>query len=160
MKKRKEWRDFTGVRRFTPSEFPEDPEKYSDPVLIHSLDDFAVVLGKAVHPSPAPGALARLDGSKTSRHYAVKRLSDGVDVFCRCSIFRAWATAMMRFGGVGVYFDTMYQGRPWPMLHLDKRQKKTIWFRDEQGQYHYPGTDLNFYQGLVERLAIPAMIGG
>ncbi len=154
--KRKKWRKLKGVRRFSPDEFPEDPEEHAEPGLIYSLDDFAVALGKIVHPSPAPGALARVDGSKTSRHYAVGRLVDGCDVFCNCSIFHAWTTALQlgEFNGIGVYFDTHFRGVAWPMLHLDKRRKKTIWFRDEHGEYHYPGTDPDFYQNLVKRLGM------
>ena len=90
------WKTLNGIRRFTPGEFPEDPEELAEPRLIYSLDDFAVALGRPVHPSPVPGALARLDGSETSRHYAVGRRSDAVDVFCACPIFKAWGTALLR----------------------------------------------------------------
>jgi hypothetical protein len=158
------WRKLKGIQRFIPSEFSEDPEKYADPELIYALDSFAIALGSPVHPSPAPGALARFDGSVTSRHYAINRRSDGSDVFCSCPIFKAWSTALQagEFNGIGVYFDTHYRGDSWPMLHLDMRPpgKRIVWFRDEEGRYHYPKTDPDFWQNLVDRLAVQVMMKG
>ncbi len=155
------WKTLKGIRRFKPGEFPENPEEHAEPGLIYALDDFAVALGKVVHPSPVPGALARLDGSETSRHYAMGRRSDAIDVFCACPIFQAWATALWcGWGGIGVCFDTRYRGGLWPMLHLDQRQEKLIWFRDEAGEYHYPITDLDFWQGLSRRLAVNVTMKG
>lgn len=147
------WSKYAGIVRFQPDEFPEDPERCADIFFLRQLDAFAVELGSAVYPSPVPGGLARFDGSKTSRHYAVNRLSDACDIFCNCSISKSWTTALQFFGGVGVYFDTHYRGGPWPMLHVDMRPKALVWYRDD-GKYHYP-SEPGFYQTLFEKLAKP-----
>lgn len=151
------WSKYAGINRFQPDEFLEDPERYADIFFLRQLDAFAIALDKAVYPSPVSGALARFKGSKTSRHYAIGRLSDACDIFCNCQISKAWTMALQFFTGVGVYFDTHYKGVSWPMLHVDSRPKTLIWYRDENS-YHYPG-EKNFYLTLFEKL-VTTVIGG
>lgn len=143
--------DWEKVKYFDPKidKFPEDPDVYADPKIIYAVDDYRGITGKPVHPSPVPGALARLDGSKTGRHYAVNRKSDAIDVFPEGDIRTNWMLAVTSglFGGVGLYPFTKYRGRDWPMLHLDCRPFKgeggkddftLLWLRDQHGQYWYP----------------------
>ena len=144
------------ITRFLPEEFPEDPETYAESFFLQRLNAFAVTLDSAVFPSPVPGALARFDGSKTSRHYAVKRKVDAVDIFCNCPAIKAWATALKFFNGVGIYFDTCYRSKAWPMLHVDLRPTSLIWYRDNK-KYYYPGADL-FYKGLAINLSQPIKV--
>ena len=141
--------DWSEVRYFYPAtdDFSEDPDQFADPELIYRLDYFREVLGKPVHVSPAPGAMARFDDdAKTSQHYAVGRKSTAIDVFPEGPIIDAWLVAITgRFGGVGVYFDTMYRGERKPMLHLDKRPRKkgaiTLWMRKD-GEYIYSRSEI------------------
>lgn len=146
------------VDYFHHDEFSEDPDLYADPSLIYMLDDFRTLLNSAIYPSPAKGALARFDGNPDSRHYAVDRKSDAVDIFVDSDIRHAWLLSMTsgQWGGVGVYFDTYYRDRKWPMLHLDLRPLTslsgiTYWFRD--GQYYSPSWKEEDRQHLFKLLA-------
>ena len=147
------WKKYNSITRFSPGEFHENPEEHADIFFMRQLDAFAVALESSVFPSPAPGSLARFDGSRTSRHYAVGRQSDACDIFCNCPITKAWTTALQFFTGVGVYFDTRFRGGPWPMLHVDMRPRALVWYRDD-GVYQYPGED-DFYQELFDLLDKP-----
>ena len=142
------------IRHFTPGEFSENPDEHAAPELIMALDQWREFLGFIVNPSPVSGALARFSGDSESRHYAVGRLSDAVDVFASCHIRQAWLSAMRSklWGGIGVYFDTQYQGKSRPMLHLDLRPGPTvIWYRINHvyGSPLTDGGDLQRLYGLL-----------
>lgn len=127
------------IKHFSPDEFSEDPDEHAAPELITALDQWRNFLSFRVDPSPASGALARFSGDKESRHYAVDRQSDAVDVFAECHIRNAWLSAFRSklWGGIGVYFDTQFEGKPHPMLHLDMRPGPTvIWYRVSQSYGH------------------------
>src|SRR5690554_5791004 len=112
--------DWSKVNNFKPSEFPEGVLDKLDASIICKLDAFREVLKCAVNPSPVASGFIREGGSETSRHYAVNRLSDAVDVFPSCDVFYAFVVAVQfGFTGIGIYFDTYYKGNPRPMLHLD-----------------------------------------
>ncbi len=141
------------VDYFAPDEFSENPNICADPYLIYALDKYRQILGKAVHPSPVKGALARFTGSPASRHFAAPssskpRLSIAIDVFCETDIFHAWTTALHSglWKGVGVYFDTQYKSQSWCMLHLDRRPIQTLWYRDNKT--YYTQKDKNFWNNL------------
>lgn len=124
--------DWSKVDCFTKAEFPEDPDKYADVFMIYSLDKLRDLLQQPIHVSPVSGALARFDnGADYSRHYAVNRKSDAIDIFCETNIFEAWSIAIRSglWGGVGVYFDTFYNNKRHCMLHLDKRPNNSLWYR-------------------------------
>jgi len=139
------WNDVT---KFSPSEFSEDPDKYADPALIVALQDQRLALGAIIHPSPAPGALARFSGSDTSRHYVGPkdrpvRKSDAIDLFTDAPAPNAFLSFLGSglWGAIGVYFDTKYNYKPHVMFHLDRRPRAgadipLIWYRVD-GQYHY-----------------------
>lgn len=131
--------DWSKIRHFKPDEFPEDPDAHAEPALITTLDHFRERLGVEVWPSKAKGALARNYGSPESRHYAVNRLSDAVDVFINMDPRAAWIRALrFGWGGVGIYFDThIAKGRPMVMFHLDLRPRLVYWYRS-RGRYGHP----------------------
>lgn len=130
---------FQGIRHFTPDEWPNGVLAHIDPALIGQLDELRERLGRPIYPSPLAGAWTRFDGSSTSRHYAVGRLADAGDVFPEGDIRDAWLAAQaLPFGGIGVYFDTTYQHKPWPMLHLDLRPERVLWARIGRTRYIYP----------------------
>lgn len=125
------------INHFSLDEFPENPLKYADPKLIISLDRLRELINLPIHPSPVKNALARFDGSKTSRHYAVGRLSDAIDVFIignKLEIFLKIIQSNL-FTGIGLYFDTHYRGNSQMMVHLDLREKPLMWYRDIEYNY-------------------------
>lgn len=130
---------FQKIRHFKPAEWPPGVLEHLDPALIGQLDELRQRLGRPIYPSPLAGAWARFDGSTTSRHYAVGRLSDAGDIFPAGDVREAWLIAQdLPFGGIGIYFDTLYQNRPWPMLHLDLRPNRVLWARVSRNRYIYP----------------------
>lgn len=148
--------DFGELDHFSADEFPEGVLMRMEADLILGLNEYRETLGHAVVPSPVLGGWYRLDGSVTSRHYAVNRLSDACDVFPRCDIRDALLVAMgcVWWGGIGVYLDTTGpSGHPEPMLHLDMRPDRVIWMRYE-GRYIYPlrseAERVEFWQRLGE----------
>lgn len=150
--------DWTKIKHFKASEFPEAPDQHADPRLIQELDAFREAFGGGVTPSPAKGALARFDGSATSRHYAVGRQSDAVDIFPKGEVRRAYdilAADGAPWGGIGIYPFT----HPSPMLHIDLRPlkssgAKTIWARDKDGTYIYPNVSEAARRRFEELLAL------
>jgi hypothetical protein len=135
------------IKNYKKDEFPKDPTKYANPELIIRLDKLRDFLGKPVYPSPVKNALARFSGSKTSRHYAVGRLSDACDVFIEGDKFEVYSKVLKSnlFTGIGLYFDTKYKNKPWMMMHLDLRENPLMWFRDIT--YYYPHQK-DFYKKL------------
>lgn len=144
---------FQGIRHFTPDEWPAGVLACIEPALIGQLDELRERLGRPVYPSPLAGGWVRFDGSPTSRHYAIDRRSDAGDVFPEGDIRDAWLIAQaLPFGGIGVYFDTYYQHRPWPMLHLDLRPERVLWARISRNRYIYPargGTERDLFFDLL-----------
>lgn len=123
--------NWNNVYKLSPGEFPEDPDKYAEPVLIYSLGDLRQFLQKRMFPSPVSGALARFGGSETSQHYVgpkndIQRKATGCDVFCEGVPFETYTIllASKLFNGIGIYLDTNGpDGMPWVMFHLDMRFK-------------------------------------
>jgi len=148
--------DFGAIEHFDAGEWPGDVLAHIDADLVLALNEYRDQLGCAVVPSPVVGGWYRTDGSVTSRHYAVDRLSDAGDVFPQCDIREALLVALGCdwWGGIGVYLDTTGpSGKPEPMLHLDQRPERVIWLRHE-GRYIYPmsspGAMAEFWKLLSE----------
>ncbi len=139
----------TKIKNFTKPEFPKGELKLAHPQLIITLDLLRDFIGWAIHPSPVKGALARLDGSKTSQHYAVYRLSTGIDVFIDTDPFEALIKILHSklFNRVGIYFDTRYDSKHHVMFHLDLKDQSLLWYRDEYG-YVY-SSEKDFYHKLL-----------
>jgi len=154
------------MKNFEPDEFSENPNEFAHPLLLSNLQKYRNILNEKIFPSKATGSLARFDGSNTSLHYIetdtvlkenilqYENLSKAVDCFCDTEIFHSWSVAVScgLWGGVGVYFDTKYNDKFCPMLHLDIRDKPLIWYRS-QGKYYYP-SDKDFYINLKSFLGI------
>lgn len=125
------------MRYFSKSEFPVGVLDYMDEQFLTVLDNFRHELGRPVHPSPLEAGWVRFDGSEKSRHYAVGRNSDAGDFFPTGDPLQAFLVACRHFSGVGIYFDTVRNGRSWCMIHGDTRPDFTIWARID-GEYVYP----------------------
>ena len=152
--------DFSRIRHFAPSEFPEGELPFTEQLLLETLDTWREAIGKPIHPSPVKGALARPEIAEGSEHAAKGRKSRAVDVFPEGNWFDAWISAVSfnGWGAVGVYFDTHFQDRPWAMLHLDIRPRgpngPLLWARIEKTQYVYPGknpAERRLFQELLSR---------
>jgi hypothetical protein len=136
--------DWDRIQYFAKDNFPEDPDKHADPDLLYKLDAFRTNWGYRIYPSPAPGALARIN-DPDSQHYSdgKGRLSRAVDVFPDCPGGVAFLAALASnlWEGIGLYLDTHFRNQPWDMLHLDLRsrpdQLALYWIR-RQGEYIYP----------------------
>lgn len=136
------------VPNFSSGEFSEDPDIYAYKHLIYSLQLARSELKVPVYPSPAPGALARTDErARRSMHYCNPEeglFSRAVDFFVEGNPVKALFVLLGggHFTRLGMYFDTFYDGKPWVMFHGDKypdySQHGFIWYRDENGVYHYP----------------------
>jgi len=150
--------DWSSIEHFMLSEFPSGVVEKMEPSFIHRLDLFRAKLGRKVFPSPLVGGWIRTDGSETSRHYigadGNQRLSDAVDVFPDCDLFYAMTVAIQcGFTGIGLYFDTQRNGKPWSMLHLDTRPGPlTIWTR-KYGEYEtiHPRPDGDFFKQVSSK---------
>jgi hypothetical protein len=110
---------------FEPSEFGEWSRKM-DRSLLLKLDDFRQRWGAPVHISPVDGALGRKTYSSSMHSYARLGRVCAADVFPQGMTPELFPTAytlakQAGFGGIGIYTDTKFQGRDWPMLHVDVR---------------------------------------
>lgn len=127
--------------------------------LILELQEFRTTTGIPIIPSPLQDGWWRDTGSKTSRHYAVGRLSDAGDMFAQKDrILTCWLQAIQwpAFGGIGLYTDTHGpDGTPWPMMHVDMRPysrgQKVLWVRDEN-EYINPRNQDEFWE-IVHTIA-------
>jgi len=146
------------LRYFSPSEFSEDIS-HASPALLESLDELRGLYGDKIYPSPVPGALARFEvADQDSQHYAGEgHKSKAVDWFPGGSVQKAWLMAVScgKFGGIGVYFDTHYEGRKWPMLHTDLRDRTPalLWYRMNGRYYYFQYNDehMQKFFGLMEK---------
>jgi hypothetical protein len=134
---------------FTNGEFPEDPDLYAHPVLLGNMQKTRNIVNCEMYVSTASGALARFDDdSNRSKHYAMNKYSEAIDVFFNCNPYKAFLMLLQSglWGGIGVYFDTERKGVKHVMFHLDLRNKKLMWFR-LGGKYFYQSQD-NFYKEM------------
>lgn len=132
------------IPNFRIHEFAENPVKYSDPHALICLQDLRIDVASSIYPSLANGAVARFDGSKTSRHYvdttlSIPKYSTAFDLFFKAD--PAWVFHKIlinpSFRGIGVYFDTRNnKGKDQIMFHVDTRIKETTWCRID-GEYFY-----------------------
>lgn len=141
---------------FDISEFKNCPHpELIDPRLIRSLDELRDRTGIPLHPSRHPMGWTRTTGSKTSRHYAVGRLSDAGDLFPAHSAVDVILAAhrMPAFGGFGLYLDTkISELQPGPMIHLDLRPgPERYWVRIESGDYVYHHKEPSQFWFAIER---------
>ncbi len=115
--------DWSRVRWFRPEEFGPHLDSM-DPRVIYAADQLREALGAPLRVSPAPGATARFNGNSQSRHYAVGRKSDAVDLLVPRSmplesVYRA-ALTVPSIGGIGLYPDWS----PTHGVHIDCRPRK------------------------------------
>jgi hypothetical protein len=128
-----------------------------DAALILALQSIRTTYGIPITPSPLQDAWSRTTGSKTSRHYAVGRLSDAGDVFPeREKILDLWLQVqeLDYIGGIGLYVDTKGpDGKPWPMMHIDLRPNRLLWTSDvvyKERKYYYFKQD--YFWEIVGRI--------
>lgn len=158
--------DWKTVYKLSAREFSEDPNEHAEPKLIYSLGFLRKLTNEKMFPSPAPGALARMEGRNSSQHFAVGRKSTASDVFCEgipiANVFSILSSKW--FNGVGIYIDTIGpDGLPWIMFHLDLRpigfdtETPLIWITEKEydfkkgktvTKYRYPQSDPKYWKLL------------
>jgi len=108
------------------------------PDYIYAMDYFRYTLDCPIYASPNPKAFVARDGhSKTSQHY----LGRAGDWFTHARLERVMM-ALARynpFTGIGIYFDTYFEGKPCLMLHTDLRISndaitKSWWIRNKHSE--------------------------
>ncbi len=115
--------DFSHIEGFSASEF-HNQLHLLDVRVIHMLVRLRGKIGR-IRISPAPGAVARASGSKTTMHYAEPEsgiLSEAIDIMpIDVDLETAYQAAMQdpAIGAVGVYPDWL----PLPGLHVDLRPR-------------------------------------
>lgn len=127
--------------------FPEFEEAgidldLTDADTILALQEIRKQAGVPIYPGRKQDNWGRLDGSKTSQHYAGCFPSLAGDVFpARGFAIRTWIGAqnVSNVKALGLYLDTNGQdGKPWIMMHYDLRRQPTriFWIRF-RGKYIY-----------------------
>jgi len=164
--------DWGLVPSFSPKEFSEDPNEFSDPKIIYLLQEARNKYQKRIFPSPVKGALARFGGSVTSQHYVgpspenITRYSTALDIFPEGTPFEFYTVLLSipGIGGIGVYLDTKgSDGKPWVMFHMDlrdisiERKVPLIWIciktwdvktKEEKNVYRYVQSEPAFWKLL------------
>lgn len=147
------------IKFFSPDEFPKGESGYIDEGAIKRYVSARKITRVPWWPSKVPGATARFDGSETSRHFAVGRLSDALDFFPGKEVDLPWFIFQLcssgLFGGIGVYFDTKgFEMSSDIMFHVDCRPCimgfPLLWYRDNQKYYYV--TNPKSFKGLCRRL--------
>lgn len=119
-----------------------------DARVVQALQVWRDLCGKPIALTPVPEGIFRTEGSPTSQHFAVGRLSTALDVF-PADPREAYLHALdvEAFRGIGLYLDT----RPSQMMHVDVRSgKRILWVRDK-GTYVYMHKEPERFMSLLGR---------
>lgn len=152
---------------FKRNEFPE-PLEQGDIRLLRELVNVREALGRPINPSPVSGAFARRGGSVDSQHYigrvgeeSILRQSTAIDFFAQAYPIAVLWTLMnnRKIGGIGVYFNGKYGGKPHVRWHMDIRPGRLIWRVDvdevdEKEVYTYitsPSQQAELLTDLIQR---------
>ncbi len=176
--------DWGLVPNFSPKEFAEDPNKFSDPKIIYLLQEARNRYQKRIFPSPVKGTVARFGGSPDSQHYVgpspenITRYSTALDIFPEGIPFEFYTILLgiQGIGGIGVYLHTKGpDGKPWVMFHKDLRdiaigrKFPLIWIcvkiwdiktKEEKNVYRYPQFEPVYWKLLSSpQMFIPKKFG-
>lgn len=156
--------DWSKITHFKQEEFPLDELGLLNKYVIEELDKVRESLGVPIKISPVEGAVIRHDdfgnhANRKSYHYfdhETGRLGQAIDVFL-CSLLPfvspmqviARVLGCSRFRGLGLYFDTILDGKPKLMLHLDLRHEPLVWIGKRMNlhrkrKYFYPSSTSEF----------------
>ena len=145
--------DWSLVRYFSAREFGGLLASV-DPRIIYAADAMRARLGAPLQISKAEGAIARFELSAApSRHYAVGRKSDALDLHpIGASLWACYRAALLvpAIGGFGVYPDWNTPG-----IHIDCRPRKpdgsmALWIGESvAGRQVYAGWDAARVQGMA-----------
>lgn len=133
--------DWGLVDNFAASEWKQNSSELYDLDfgVILMADRVRDAIGVSMYPSPVDGAFSRKYGSTTSRHYAVGKLSIAGDFFIpnmsAVEVLVRLYAMKDRPKGLGIYLDTIYNGVPCVMIHIDLREDEALWIRDG-GEYY------------------------
>jgi hypothetical protein len=132
--------DWTTTPYFKPEEWPDGTLEHMDGKLFEELFKLRAVSKKPMTPSPLYSAHVREVGNSRHSTQNYTRLSDATDMFLYSwkDAYTVWLQAVsMDFGGIGLYVDTVLDGKPRPMIHLDMRPNRILWIRHNKNEYVY-----------------------
>lgn len=138
----------------------EIPLNLIDARVILNLQKLRNIFGKPIVPTRVKAGWARIDGSRTSQHYALGRLSTAGDIFPELGYcMSCWLATQQipEIKGIGLYLDTNgIDGKFWPMMHFDlrKTEKRVFWIRDKGKYYTLGRNDAEFWQGISKLIEI------
>lgn len=138
--------DFNKINGFTVDEF-QGQLHLLDAQVIYTLATLRSLIGR-IRISPAPGAVARTQGSESTMHFAGNgRLSLAVDIMpLDVDLKTAYqaAKSISQIGAVGVYPDW----NPQAGLHIDLRKRKAAFKIAEWSGLKINGSQV--YRGVGE----------
>lgn len=144
---------FFSRREFPPGRLFDD----TDPEHFATVIRWREACGVPLNPSPwvsddgRSSGCCRFKGSPTSQHYARGRLAQAGDYFpAHARAMTAWLHAIRFFGGVGLYLDTQYNGRPRRMVHVDSRTGRPLWWVRKDRVYVYESVEPARFWKLIE----------
>lgn len=115
------------VRHFSPGEFRQ--LDHLNPSVIYAADALRQRIGLRLGVSPVTGAEARFGGNPNSRHYAIGRQSDALDLLFidgNANPAEVWAAALQipEIGGFGYYPGWRNaRGQVVGGIHIDTRPR-------------------------------------
>lgn len=115
-------------------EWPGDVLDYMTDGIVRTAQDVRGVSQVPMIPSPVEGAHIRFEDG-TSRHAVgvggTLRKADATDLYLvnNADAGRLWQAVqrVKSVGGFGLYFDTIYDGEPRVMFHIDNRNPRLLW---------------------------------
>lgn len=115
-------------------EWPGDVLDHMTRSIVITAQEVRSESGVPMIPSPVEGAHVRFEDG-TSRHAVgvsgTLRKSDATDLYLvdNADAGKLWQAAQRvnSVGGFGLYFDTVYDGEPRVMFHIDNRNPRLLW---------------------------------
>lgn len=117
-----------------PAEWPGNVLQYMTSRIISTAIKLRDKTNAPMIPSPISEAHVRFK-TGTSRHdvgsSGTMRKSDATDLYLgrNSDAPKVWriAQAMSEIGGLGIYFDTIYNNEPRILFHIDNRPDRLLW---------------------------------
>lgn len=161
--------DWGRVRYFKPNEFPLEELEFLNKYVVEELDKARDVIGIPVFVSPVKGAVVRFRENEQGYPFGwhdsaeKRKLGQAVDVFIpdskKLTVVDLITTviSITRFRGMGIYFDTIYEGKPCVMLHFDLRHDPILWYcpprnRETEDRKYLYSSGQKCYYGTIESL--------
>lgn len=142
-------RDWDKIKFFSKNEFDVNSQEMISFDLLYALDKLRGILGSAIYPSPASGAIVRpYEGGSKSWHCIIpgrNKYGMAIDLFPTISIIDTAlvAVSIPEIQGIGIYPFWRWGAKELiGGVHIDIRPpkasgEKVVWWRDAEGVYRY-----------------------